>query len=110
MSADVVASLILSKMRGHIEQNHAILGSATYKTQMVAGTVDATSESYPQPSFWEVLMMCIKDVYGMERLAKALLLEMAEKQVKDDEAYDILHMLFFNLLENTNSIRLTWEK
>ena len=111
MGADVVASTMLSKLRGYIEQKGVIIKrSGVHKSQMVVGILDDTSETCLQSSYWEVLMICMKDAHAIERLAKALLLEMAEKQIKDEEAYQILCILFSGLLENLSSVRLAWCK
>lgn len=102
--ADAVASQMLSKLLKYMEQRGNAEQSGMHEREVSGALID-TWEIYSQSNYWTVIMSCMKDVYAVERLIKALMLEMTEKQVKDQEAYRILCILFPNLFESQTTIR-----
>lgn len=108
--ADVVASQILSKILHHLKYWEIAQPGDSHENDNQSGVVIETSEGQLWSGYWTALMDCIKDVYAMERLVKALLLEMTQEHIKDREAYCVLFILFSKRFQNQNNIRFLFTK
>ncbi|KAH7441907.1 hypothetical protein KP509_03G061400 [Ceratopteris richardii] len=95
--ADAVVSQILFKLLDSI---------SLYHNTESKGNDISVLESTCSFGFWTAMMDYITDIYAVERLIKALLLRMSDKQVNDADAYLMLYTLFSQHIANHKNIRL----
>ncbi|CAA6664176.1 unnamed protein product [Spirodela intermedia] len=95
-SADVLVLIVTPMMLDHVRSCF----SSCYDS-----SASDLIESRPESVFWFLLMEEIKDSYAVERLSEMLLHRLATQNIKDEEAYWILWMLFHRTYKNNVATR-----